>query len=167
MSVTQQTPHRVPADTPAFLEIVKRTWGHSNVPGCSLVMSDGQLDRKALGALVFDHAPSRRALNRSASAAFSPFPPTSASSIVPHTQHNPRENCRQNNPGDFAEFRVWCYGQCCGVRRPVAVRVKTALPVRLQRCGCLQRRSAAAAALHAARRLDPRASALAVAKAGA
>jgi hypothetical protein len=51
---------------PAFREIVARSWGRDAVAGSSLVMSDGQLDRKALGALVFDHPPSRRVLNRSA-----------------------------------------------------------------------------------------------------
>jgi dephospho-CoA kinase len=55
--------------TPAFREIIARHWGENQVAGCSLVMSDCQLDRKALGALVFDHPPSRAALNRSLAAA--------------------------------------------------------------------------------------------------
>jgi hypothetical protein len=57
------------AGTPAFREIVSRSWGQQDVPGRSLVMSDGQLDRKALGVLIFDHPPSRRSLNKSASLA--------------------------------------------------------------------------------------------------
>jgi dephospho-CoA kinase len=52
--------------TPAFREIISRCWGVKQVAGSDLVMDDGQLDRKALGALVFDHPPSRRALNKSA-----------------------------------------------------------------------------------------------------
>jgi hypothetical protein len=52
--------------TAAFRDVVARRWGAEQVAGSSLVSSNGQLDRKALGALVFDHPPSRRALNRSA-----------------------------------------------------------------------------------------------------